>query len=250
VESLESQARHIAFLVGHRDPHELADAYLCLTRITPDGPGLDAVAKLGQMYRGLAERRGLEVTILNDRLGGNPWEDTLTLQISGAGAYALLQGETGLHQFSNRRTDRSGRRVVDRDVVRVDVLRVPPEEVAFAANELRVESQPLASAAGRLLVRPKLEVQMLHVPSLISVHAWTDSTRAQAIERLGPLLWARVEAARTAPPDRPPSSPGVIRRYILGPSPAVKDLRVGKTIGRLDRVLKGHLEPFLIDAQR
>src|SRR5262249_5867264 len=50
LETLDSQAQHLASLVDYRDPRDLADAYLCLTRITPQGAGLDAVAKLALMY--------------------------------------------------------------------------------------------------------------------------------------------------------------------------------------------------------
>jgi hypothetical protein len=77
------------------------------------------------------------------------------------------------------------------------------------------------------------------------VRAWSDGSKAQAVERLTPLLWARIEAARAAPSSTPSTLPPVIRRYLLGPSPAVKDLRLGKTTGRLDLVLKGYLDPFL-----
>jgi len=242
LEALESQAQHLTFLVGCREPRDLADAYLCLTRIAPHGPGLDAVGTLGRMYQGLAQRRGLEVTVLDDRQGGNPWEDAAVLQLTGPGAFALLAGEAGLHQFLQKRPERrdSGRRG-ERDTVRVEVLRVPPEAVAFPAAELHIETQPLRDVPGRLLPRLKLEVQLLHTPSMIAVRAWTDAARAQAVDALGPLLWARLEAARTPAA----SPPAVVRRYVLGPSPYVKDLRLGRTTGRVDLVLKGHLDPFL-----
>src|SRR5262249_46695012 len=160
--------------------------------------------------------RGFEVTVLSDRVGGNPWEDAITLQLTGAGAFALLEGEAGLHHFSDKRTARNGRRSAERDVVRVEVLRVPPEEVTFGANDWRIESRPLTGVAGRLLARPKLEVYLLHVDSKISVRAWTEAGKTQAVERLAPLLWARVEAARATPAGAatPSTLPPVIRRYV------------------------------------
>jgi ATP-dependent Clp protease ATP-binding subunit ClpA/protein subunit release factor A len=246
LETLDSQAQHIAFLVGCREPRELADAFVCLTRITPQSAGLDAVAKLALMYKGLAERRGLDCAVLDDRQGGNPWEDSITLQLTAPGAFALLSGETGLHHFSQKQVDKSnGGRRSERDVVRVEVLRVPAEEVMFPAAELRVEAQALRDVPGRLLQRPKLFVHLLHLPSMVSVRAWTDLSRAEAIERLGPLLQARLEADRSNPSSPSAPLPPVIRRYVLGPSPYVRDLRVGRTTGRLDLVLKGHLDPFL-----
>jgi ATP-dependent Clp protease ATP-binding subunit ClpC len=245
LEILEGKAQHLGFLVKYRQPCDLADAFLCLTRVNPRGPGLDAVRKLAGMYQGLAQRRGLEVAVFDDRQGGNPPEDAITMQLSAPGAFTLLEGEAGLHQFSHKRPERSeGRRSLERELVRVEVLRVSPDEPVFGPGELRVETQPLREVTGRLLSRPKLEVQLLHLPSMISVHAWTDGARQEALERLQALLWARVEAGRSGASDPAPVPP-VIRRYVLGPSPYVRDLRVGRTTGRLDLVLKGYLEPFL-----
>lgn len=246
LDGLESRARHIAFLVSCRDARELGDAFLSLTLVASRGAGLDAVGKLAEMYSGLARRRGLDVQILDDRRGGTPPEDALTLLLGGAGAYALLAGEAGLHQVSRGRTkSRSGRqRAPDRDVVRVDVVPLPAGD-PLGRDEVRVEVQALDGAPGRLLKKPRFEVSLLHVPSLTGVRAWTDGTKAQAVERLRPLLAARVEAARSTSAD-PASSPSFIRRYILGPSPLVRDLRTHKSTGRLDRVLRGHLDPFLV----
>ena len=43
--------------------------------------------------------------------------------------------------------------------------------------------------------------------------------------------------------------PPVVRRYTLGPTTLVRDLRSGRTTGRLDQVLDGQLEMFLRPAQ-
>jgi len=56
-----------------------------------------------------------------------------------------------------------------------------------------------------------------------------------------PLVRARVQAATTDSHQMP-----LIRRYTLGPSPKVYDLRHGVTTGRLDNVLKGHLDGMLL----
>jgi hypothetical protein len=85
-------------------------------------------------------------------------------------------------------------------------------------------------------------VQLFHVPSMTAVRAWIDGGRAEALERLRPLLRARLEAsAQPAGAARPP----VVRRYTLGPTTLVRDLRSGRSTGRLDQVLEGHLDMFL-----
>jgi peptide chain release factor 2 len=186
------------------------------------------------------------VEVVADCPGGGPCEDALALQVTGAGAYALLAAEAGLHQVGRGRSERGGgkRRIVDRDVVRVEVFPLPGGDDGFGRDELRVEVHALADAKGRLLVKPRYEVHLLHVPSMIAVRGWTDGTKAEAATRLRPLLRARVEAAKaalTSDGNQPP----VVRRYTLGPAPRVRDLRTGRTTGRLDQVLEGQLDVFL-----
>jgi ATP-dependent Clp protease ATP-binding subunit ClpC len=250
LDGLESEARHLAFLVGCRDARDLGDALVTLRLVSSQGSGLDAVGKLAQMYAGLARRRGLECEVLDDRQGGEPPEDAITLLLCGAGAYALLCGESGLHQVARGRGEARRKQVrpVDRDVVRVEVLPVPAGDPGFAPDEVRVETRPLGEARGRLLARPKFEVQLFHAASMTSVRAWTDGPKGEAAERLRPLLRARLEAARDTPANaggRPP----LVRRYTLGPTTLVRDLRTGLSTGRLDQVLEGRLDLFLTPPQ-
>jgi ATP-dependent Clp protease ATP-binding subunit ClpC len=243
LEVLESQARHVAFLVGCRVPRDLGDAYVCLRLAASHGTSLDSVGMLARMYQALARRRGLEIEVLSDRQGGDPAEDSLALLVDGAGAYALLAGETGLHQVARgKREDRGGRkRPVDREVVRVEVLPAPRTEVHFLEEELRVEVRPLTGQTGRLLARPRFDVELFHRPTMVSVRAWTDGSKSEAANRLQPLLRARIDAATEPSAGRPP----VVRRYTLGPATLVRDLRSGRTTGRLDQILEGHLDVFL-----
>jgi peptide chain release factor 2 len=180
--------------------------------------------------------------VLDDRRGGTPPEDTLTLLVCGAGAYALLAHETGLHQLS-RGLAKGRQKPPDRDVVRVEVLPLPLGDASLGNDEVRVEVRPLSDVRGRLLARPRFEVQLLHLPTMTAVHAWTDGPRAEAVERLRPLLLARVEAARRGGAASDPRA--FVRRYVLGPAPLVRDLRTRRSTGRLDRVWQGHIDMFL-----
>src|SRR5262249_49671302 len=128
LDALEGQARHVAFLVGCRNPRDLGDAFVTLTLAVRHGAGVDAVATLARMYVNLGRRHHGGVEVLADRRE-EPQEDVVVLLVSGAGAYALLAGEAGLHQVSRREGEpRDSRRSGDRDVVRVEVLPVPYEE--------------------------------------------------------------------------------------------------------------------------
>jgi ATP-dependent Clp protease ATP-binding subunit ClpC len=245
LDALEGEVRHVAFLVECREPRQLCDALVTLRLVASHGGALDGVALLARMYQGLARRRGLEVEVLDDRCGGDPAEDTITLAMIGPGAYALLASEAGLHHLSRGRKEvREGkRRSAEREVVHVEVLPAPLGAAPLTTDEVRIEVQALDNGRGRLLARLKHDVRLFHAPSLTSVHAWMDGARAEAVERLRPLLLARLEAARQPAAGRPT----VVRRYTLGPTTLVRDLRSGRTTGRLDQVLEGQLDAFLLE---
>lgn len=245
LDGFESQARHFAFLVQCRDSAALGDALVVLRLAARQGRGLDGVPLLARMYQNLAARRGLEAQILDDRHGGEPAEDTIALQLSGAGAFALLANESGLHQVSRgRKPDASGRS--ERDLVRVEVLPAPQGEPTFAAGEIDVEVRPLSGVRGRLLAHVNHEVRIFHTPTMLSVRGWCDGTKSEATERMKTLLCARLsvqQAAQKAGVTAAP--PPTVRRYRLGPTTLVRDGRTGRSTGRLDQVLDGHLDTFL-----
>jgi peptide chain release factor 2 len=240
----EAQLKHLAFLVNCRDSQALGDAIVSLRLATKQGAGLDSVPMLAKMYQNLAHRRGLEVSVLDDRLGGDPYEDTITLLISGPGTFALLSGEAGTHQFSKGRKHDSDTRL-DRDVVRVEVLLAPAVEPTFAPGELDIVVRPLTGARGRLLAHLNHEVRLFHTPSLVSVRGWCEGSKAEALDRMKMILSARLKA-QNASPQEAPGRPPVVRRYRLGPSTLVRDQRTGRSTGRLDQVLEGHLDMFLL----
>lgn len=244
LEELESRLQHFRFLVGCREGRDLGDAVVTVSLVVSHGSGLDAVGTLARMYCALAKRRGLEVEVLSDHRGGDPFEDAVTLQTTGVGAYALLVGEAGLHQITRgRRQKHDGRKKpVDRDWVRVEVLPLA-SVTSLPSDEIQMEVRALERVEGRLIARPRQEVRLLHSPTLVSVRGWSDGSRAEAAAALGVLLRARVAAVRTAADSgqRPP----IIRRYALGPSPLVRDVRSGRSTARLEQVFQGQLDLFL-----
>jgi len=240
---LEGQARFLRFLVGCQDPRDLGDAYVVLTRVTHQGEPLDGVRLLARMYRELAGRRGLEVAVLDDRQRREPDEDVIVLGVTGAGSYALLAGEAGLHRVGRggKFDDKDEKGGTDREVVRVEVLRVPWGPLP-PTEAIRLQVKELKDVPGRLIERLTLEVTLRHEPSLRTLTVWTDRSRREANEVLPPLLQAFVQA------DSSTTAPGLlplIRRYNLAPDQLVRDVRTGKRTARLDLVLEGHLEPFL-----
>ncbi len=240
LDALAGRVRHTVMLITSRDPRDLGDAMVVLARVGPRRGDADGVGRLGLMYSKLAGRMGMETRVLDDHRTTDPQEDVIVLQVTGAGAFALLMREQGLHYvIQGRGEGGDGKKGTQREVVRVEVHPLsggPPLD----REEVRAEVRPLADAEGRLMERPRFEVHLSHQPTLTTLRAWTDLSRSEAVEQLRPLLQARVAAAasREATPGR------VVRRYTLNPAPLVRDTLSGKSTGRLDEVLAGHLDQF------
>jgi protein subunit release factor B len=240
LDALEGRARHAGVMVACRNQRDLGDALMVLARVGPRRGDMDGVGRLGRMYLKLATRMGLHVKVLDDHCTTDPPEDVIVLQVTGAGAFALLEHEQGLHYVIHGRTEGTdGKKATQREVVRVEVHPLPAPGPALERDAVRAEVRALAEAEGRLIERPRFEVHLSHQASMTTLRAWSDLSRAEAVEHLRPLLQARIAAGR-----QDSTSGRVIRRYTLSPAPLVRDTRSGKTTGRLDDVLDGHLDQF------
>jgi ATP-dependent Clp protease ATP-binding subunit ClpC len=236
LEAGESEAARLGFLFGTDDRKALGDAIVRVRRIDARGSDLDGVRRIGRMYQRFLSRRRFEVLLFDDRRGGEPREDVVAFAVSGAGSYATLAGESGLHIL---RRELQGADRGDRERLRVEVFALPSQ--LPSRREFGFESRKLQGVEGRLGERPKREYRLVHRPSMRSELAWAPCSEDACREALSALLVARLEASDegTEAPDQ------IVRNYDLGPSPLVRDRATGRKSGQLERLLEGHLEPYL-----
>jgi peptide chain release factor 2 len=221
----------------------LGDAILILTLVASQGEPLGAVERLARMYLNLAQRHKYESQVLDDRPGAEG-ENGIAMRIDGVGAYVLLANESGLHQISreSRQTGDGPRQ--DKEVVRVDCVLSDPLHAGFPRQEIQIQVRPLNTPRCRLL-RPKHEVRLLHRPSLVSLTAWTDVRKDEILDQLSPLLAARLELSKSSD-QQSTAEPRIIRKYRLGRVQLVRDTRTGRKSGRVDDVLAGEIDSFLV----
>jgi protein subunit release factor A len=235
----------VGLLLACREPKQLGDAVLSVTRVGGQGQSLAAVERIATMYLKFARRRHFNVEVLDDHLWQSPPEDSISLLIGGVGAHLLLATEQGLHALSRGVGRMDVGQHPEREIVRVDVGLVDSAAQALARSDLRVTVRPLAHVAGRLIRRPRLDVQLLHPASMVSMRAWTDCDEASAVERLMPLVQARINMVAQGS-ESSYGKESLVRRYRLGPSQLVRDARTGRKSGRLGLVFDGHLDAFLV----
>ncbi|MBI5362479.1 MAG: AAA family ATPase [Planctomycetes bacterium] len=242
-DELELERARLAHLLAQDTADGLGDAVLVVRLVKPRASALGAVEQLARAYAAWEERTGFEVLVLDDRHGPDANEDVLALSIAGAGAHALLAAEAGLHSFvrageaARAGAHARGRRKEEREVVAVEVLRIPRENTWPASAEIACETRPLRDARDRLTGALLCEARLVHRKTRASVLAWCPAPREAAEERLHPLFAARL--ARPAP-----TSARLVRRYATGRDPHVRDRRTGRTSAKVARVLAGALDEF------
>jgi peptide chain release factor 2 len=242
LDRLGAELDRLLLVADSPDPRNAADALITITHLSSKGDPLGGVESLARMYVGFARRRHLEVAVLDDRKGGDPPEDTVSLLVSGAGAHALLAREDGIHEFNRQRAQGTGGREKPRsaEIIRVDVMPAPEDDGGLREEDLKVSVKVLKKLPGRLVPKLKTEIRLVHKKTMLAVRGWTDAEQRQGVERLKLLLAALVE--RQASGGGRSEMPSKVRVYTLGPSQLVRDNRTGVKTGKLERVLDGELE--------
>lgn len=220
-----------------RDELSQREAYL---RLRPLGPQLakDGLKTLLEMYQGWARRIEADLLILNDPLPEEE-EPLLLLRISGAPSYGLLRQENGLHRLSVTRKEENRRQSA---LVRVDVIPSAPRAGEWKEGEVHGEGGLLRSTSGRYGDRLRSWYGALHVETskLAEGRNGLDlGANEQAIKEYLSALVAHSESA---------SEPRVVRSYYFEPDNEVLDAESGLRSRRLENVLEGELETFLLAA--
>ncbi len=235
------------------------DQRSALVNIHPGAGGTESqdwAEMLLRMYLRWAERKGFE-TVITDRLEGEgAGIKSVTFEINGEDAYGLLQGEIGVHRLvrispfdANARRHTSFASVflypqVD-DEIKIDIK----------TDDLRVDTFRASGAGGQHVNRTDSAIRMTHLPTGIVVQCQNERSqhknRASALKQLRARLWEHEMAKRRAEEQKLEDTKldinfgSQIRSYVLAPYRLIKDHRTKLSIGDVDRVLEGDLDPLL-----
>ncbi len=216
----------------------------------------DWAEMLLRMYLRWAERHSFQ-TVITDRLEGEgAGIKSATFEVNGENAYGLLQSEIGVHRLvrispfdANARRHTSFASVfvfpqID-DEIKIDIK---PEEV-------RIDTFRASGAGGQHVNMTDSAVRLTHFPTGIVVqcqnersqHKNRDSAWKQLRARLyeHELEKKREETRKTEDAKLDINFGSQIRNYVLAPYRLVKDLRSKLSIGDVDRVLEGDLDPMI-----
>ena len=216
----------------------------------------DWAEMLLRMYVRWAERKGMEAVVTDRLEGEGAGIKSATFEVNGENAYGLLQAEIGVHRLvrispfdANARRHTSFASVfvypqID-DEIKIDVK----------AEDLRVDTFRASGAGGQHVNRTDSAIRMTHLPTGIVVQCQNERSqhknRASALKQLRARLYEHeMDKKRAAEKKLEDSKLDInfgsqIRSYVLAPYRMVKDLRTRLSIGDVDRVLEGDIDPLI-----
>jgi peptide chain release factor 1 len=245
----------VRLLLVPRDPDDDRDVIL---EVRPaaggDEAGLFAGELLG-MYLAFAARRGWttrELSLTAQQVGGIK---EAIVEVSGAGAYAMLKHESGVHRVQRvPATESQGR--IHTSTASVAVLPVAEEvDVAIATSDLRIDVFRSSGPGGQSVNTTDSAVRITHLPSGVVVTCQDEKSQHQNRDKALRILRARLlEAARSEAADIRADARRVqvgtgdrsekIRTYNI-PQSRVTDHRIGLSLHDPARLLAGDLEALV-----
>jgi peptide chain release factor 1 len=245
----------VLLLLVPRDPDDDRDVIL---EVRPGAGGDEAglfAGELLDMYLAFAARRGWSVRELARSTQAVGGIKEAIVEISGAGAFAVLKHESGVHRVQRvPATESQGR--IHTSTASVAVLPVAEEvDVAIDPSDLRVDVFRSSGPGGQSVNTTDSAVRITHLPTGVVVSCQDEKSQHQNKDKALRILRSRLlEAARAEAADARADARRVqvgtgdrsekIRTYNI-PQSRVTDHRIGLSLHDPVRLLGGDLEPLV-----
>ena len=216
----------------------------------------DWAQMLLRMYLRWAEQEGLQATLTDSQPGEEAGLKSATFTVSGENAYGLLQSEIGVHRLvrispfdSNARRHTSFASVFVYPEIDDDI------KIEINADDLRVDTFCSSGPGGQGVNTTYSAIRITHLPTNIVVQCQNERSQIKNRSFAMKILRSRLhelelerkrEETRKLEASKMDINFGSqIRSYVLAPYRMIKDHRTKLSVGDVDRVLDGDLEPFI-----
>ena len=203
-----------------------------------------------------AERRGLQVELLEASPGEEAGIKSATFRASGENAYGLFSAEKGVHRLVRMSPfDAAHRRQTSFAGVEVAPVVEDVGDIEIEDDDLQIDTYRASGAGGQHVNKTDSAVRITHRPSGIVVQCQNERSQSAnkdtAMKMLRAKLLEREEARRREEiaAERGEAQDvnfgSQIRSYVLHPYTMVKDHRTNFEVGDAQRVLDGDLDGFV-----
>ena len=180
----------------------------------------------------------------------------VTFEVNGENAYGLLQSEIGVHRLVRISPfDANARRHTSFASVFVYPQVDDEIKIDIKLEDLRIDTFRASGAGGQHVNMTDSAVRITHFPTGIVVQCQNERSqhknRDSAMKQLRARLYElelekkREETRKTEDRKLEINFGSQIRNYVLAPYRLVKDLRSKLSLGDVDRVLEGDLDPLI-----
>jgi peptide chain release factor 2 len=211
---------------------------------------------LMRMYLRWAERVGHSIVVTDRLEGEGAGIKSVTFEVNGENAYGLLQSEIGVHRLVRISPfDANARRHTSFASVFVYPQVDDEIKIDIRLDDLRIDTFRASGAGGQHVNMTDSAVRITHFPTGIVVQCQNERSqhknRDSAMKQLRARLYEfemdkkREETRKTEASKLDINFGSQIRSYVLAPYRMIKDHRTKLSIGDVDRVLDGDLDPFM-----
>ena len=242
-------------------PKDAADERNVILEVRAGTGGDEAALFAGdlfRMYERYAASQGWKVELIAASQGEVGGYKEIIAEISGAGVYAKLKFESGVHRVQRVPVTEGGGRI-HTSAATVAVLPEPEEvDVEIADKDLRIDVFRASGAGGQHVNKTESAVRITHLPTGIVVSQQDEKSqhknRAKAMKILRARLYdherQRLASERAA--DRKDQIGSGdrserIRTYNF-PQGRVSDHRINLTLYKIEKVIAGEALDELVDA--
>lgn len=208
-----------------------------------------------RMYTRWTERRGFKAEVI-DLLEAEGGIKSATLQIEGDYAYGYLKGESGVHRLVRISPfDANARRHTSFASVYIFPVLDDSINVDIRPEDLRIDTYRSGGAGGQKVNKTDSAVRMTHIPTGIVVTCQNERSQYKNKDVAMSVLKSRLyeyyklekekENARFASEKKEIAWGSQIRSYVFQPYTMVKDHRNKFTVGNIQGVMDGDLDPFI-----
>jgi len=232
-----------------------SDAFVAIHAGSGGTEACDWAGMLLRAYTRWAERRNFKTEVV-DILEAEGGIKSATIQISGAYAYGLLRGESGVHRLVRISPfDANARRHTSFASIYVLPVLDDSINIEIRPEDIRIDTYRSGGAGGQKVNKTDSAVRITHLATGIVVTCQNERSQYKNKDVAFSVLRSRLyeyyrqekekENAKFQSDKKEIAWGSQIRSYVFQPYTMVKDHRTKFFVGNVHAVMDGDLDPFI-----
>ena len=212
-------------------------------------------AEIYRMYVHYAESRRWKVETMECEEIGIGGMKSVTIMITGQGAYSVMKYESGVHRVQRVPETESGGRIHTSTITVAVMPEAEEVDVQIDEKDIRIDVMRASGNGGQCVNTTDSAVRLTHYPTGIVIYSQTEKSQLQNKEKAFALLRAKLydiecQKAHDAEAEARRSQIGTgdrsekIRTYNF-PQGRVTDHRINLTLYKLDKIMNGDIQEIL-----